>query len=258
MSLSNTPGAPIWIDLFTPDTDAAAKFYGDLFGWTAQEADPRFGGYFIFEHNGGPIAGCMKNDGSMGTNAWQVYLESADIKETLEKARANGGKVVFEPMEVADLGTQAFVVDPGGAMLGVWQPGVHQGISARAENGAPSWFENLTKNYETVVPFYVAVFDWDATTVADTPEFRYTTLGENEAALAGIMDAAGFLGDRPSTWQFYVQVADTDATVAQAVAAGATQLMPVDDTPYGRLGALRDPAGIAFCVMGHNKNSPQT
>ena len=34
------------------------------------------------------------------------------------------------------------------------------------------------------------------------------------------MDGSGFLGDQPSRWQFYVEVADTDATVAQAVAHG--------------------------------------
>jgi hypothetical protein len=32
-------------------------------------------------------------------------------------------------------------------------------------------------------------------TVSDTPEFRYTTLGEGEGQLAGVMDASGFLPD---------------------------------------------------------------
>jgi predicted enzyme related to lactoylglutathione lyase len=66
------------------------------------------------------------------------------------------------------------------------------------------------------------------------------------------MDAGGFLGDEPSRWQFYVQVGDTDATVEQAVAAGATLVQPVDDTPYGRVGALLDPSGVRFQVMSPN------
>ena len=60
------------------------------------------------------------------------------------------------------------------------------------------------------------------------------------------------LGDEPSRWQFYVEVTDTDATVEQARAAGAKLLLPVDDTPYGRIGALLDPAGVRFQVMGPN------
>ena len=33
------------------------------------------------------------------------------------------------------------------------------------------------------------VFGWDTHAMSDTPEFRYTTLGEGESQLAGIMDA---------------------------------------------------------------------
>jgi predicted enzyme related to lactoylglutathione lyase len=29
-------GIPSWVDLGTPDIDAAAGFYGDLFGWTVE------------------------------------------------------------------------------------------------------------------------------------------------------------------------------------------------------------------------------
>lgn len=35
--MSNVPGAPTWIELFTADTDAARSFYGELFGWTAED-----------------------------------------------------------------------------------------------------------------------------------------------------------------------------------------------------------------------------
>ena len=32
------PGTPSWVDVSVPDTDAAAAFYGGLFGWEAGEA----------------------------------------------------------------------------------------------------------------------------------------------------------------------------------------------------------------------------
>jgi predicted enzyme related to lactoylglutathione lyase len=34
---SYTPSTPCWIDLSTPDIEAAAEFYGGLFGWEAPE-----------------------------------------------------------------------------------------------------------------------------------------------------------------------------------------------------------------------------
>ena len=64
----------------------------------------------------------MQNDGSLGHNAWTVYLESDDAAKTVEKAVACGGTVVTDAMPVADLGIMAFVVDPAGAGVGVWQP----------------------------------------------------------------------------------------------------------------------------------------
>ena len=120
--------------------------------------------------------------------------------------------------------------------------------------GTPSYVELVTPDPAAGAAFYTDVFGWDAHTMSDTPEFRYTTLGKDEDARAGVMDGTDFLGDQPSRWQFYLQVPDTDATVEQAVAAGGTLVQPVDDSPYGRLALLHDPAGVQFAVMGPNKN----
>ena len=251
MSTSTKPGEPCWIELFTPDTDAAAAFYGALFGWTAGEASEEFGGYRMFFHNDQPIAGLMPNDGTMGgPNAWTVYLTTDDAAKTVEKAGAAGGQVVAGPMQVGDLGHMAVLVDSAGAAVGAWQPLEFPGFKVEPGDGVPVWFETLSRDYEKSVGFYTDVFGWEASTMSDTPEFRYTTLGENEEARAGIMDATGFLGDHPSRWQFYVQVPDTDAVVEKATAAGATVVQPAQDSPYGRLALLSDPAGVLFSVMG--------
>ena len=41
-------GAPCWVDLMTSDTERSRAFYGELFGWTAEEPNAEFGGYFMF------------------------------------------------------------------------------------------------------------------------------------------------------------------------------------------------------------------
>jgi predicted enzyme related to lactoylglutathione lyase len=153
-------------------------------------------------------------------------------------------------MQVADLGHSLLVVDPAGARVGAWQPLAFRGFAVRGEVSAPAWFETLSTSYDESVAFYTDVFDWDASTMSDTAEFRYTTLGKDESAKAGILDAGGFLQGAPSTWQLYLQVADTDASVETAVAAGGRTVSPAEDTPYGRVAMLEDPVGTRFAVMG--------
>src|SRR6476661_7900425 len=192
------PGEPCWIELFTPDTDAAAAFYGEIFGWTAGAASEEFGGYRMLFHGETPVAGLMTNDGSMGSpSTWTVYLATDDAAATVAKAREAGAEV-FAEMQVGDLGHMAMLRDPAGAMVGAWQALEFAGTGVRAEVGAPAWFETLSKDYEPSVRFYTDVFGWDAHTMSDTADFRYTTLGKDQDARAGIMDAAGFLGDQPS------------------------------------------------------------
>ena len=244
-------GEPCYIELFTADTDAAAAFYGPLFGWTAGEPSPEHGGYRMFDKEGVPVAGLMANDGTAGApDTWSVYLSTDDAGATVARATAAGATVLVAPMQVDDLGTMAMLLDPTGAAVGVWQPDTFPGTGVRGEPGGPGWFETLSTDYDRSVAFYRDVFGWEVATMSDTPEFRYSTLGRDEDARAGIMDATGLLGDQPSRWQSYLLVDDTDATVAQASAAGGTVVAPAEDTPYGRVAQLTDPAGVPFSVMG--------
>lgn len=254
MTFSRVPGAPRWVELFTGDTDGATAFYGGLFGWTAEDSGPEYGGYIMFKLGDQPVAGCMRNDGTSGMPAaWSVYLESNDVEATAEMVEANGGQVHVEPMAVGDLGRMAFCADPSGAAVGVWQPEEHQGFGVTAEVGAPAWFELHTTGYEAVIPFYENAFGWTTHPAADAPDFRYTTLGKDEDALAGIMDDTVFGSQGPSYWTFYVQVADTDTAVEKAVALGGSVVMGPDDSPYGRLARIADPAGVSFMVTGPNR-----
>ena len=255
LHLPPVPGAPIWVELYTSDPAGAQAFYGRLFGWTAEES-AEHGGYLTFQHEGGPVAGCMRNDGTSGeTNGWSVYLESKDAASTVSMAEANGGQVVVQPMAVDELGHMAFISDPAGAMVGIWQPGSHQGIATKDVVGTPVWFELLTTDFEESVRFYENVFGWATSTVSDTDELRYTTLGKDEHALAGIMDASAFLGDAPPTWSMYVEVADCDESARQAEEAGGAILVAPGDSPYGRIAELQDPSGARFKILGPNLES---
>jgi predicted enzyme related to lactoylglutathione lyase len=244
-------GAPCWVDLLTSDPDRSRAFYGELFGWTSESAGEEFGGYANFALDGVPVAGSMGNDGQAGVpDGWSVYLASTDAAATVDAAAANGGEVVFPPMAVGDLGTMAIVTDPGKGRIGVWQPGLHKGFGIVAETGAPSWFELHTREYDASVRFYTDVFKWDAHAMSDTPEFRYTTLGEGEGRLAGIMDAAAFSPDgSPAQWSIYFGVDDTDKALAKIVDLGGAIVLAAEDTPYGRLAQASDPTGAGFKLV---------
>ncbi len=244
------PGAPCWVDLSTTDRDGAERFYGELFGWQMIDPGAEFGGYRQFQREGVPVAGCMANDGSMGPTAWNIYLAVADAADTVRRATAAGATVIVPPMPVTDLGIMAFVADPAGAALGLLQPLAFRGGWPVGQLNAPIWFESLTTGYDAAVPFYRDVIGSDLHTMSDTSDFRYSTLGEGEGALAGIMDATSFLPPGvPSHWHFYLHVADADATTAQTTAAGGTVITEPHDTPYGRLAQLADPSGAHFAVM---------
>src|SRR5674536_107124 len=135
-------GAPCWVGLTTADLERSRAFYCQLFGWTAEEPVAELGGYVNFAKDGVRVAGCMASQpGSGALDVWSVYLATDDAEKTLAAATAHGGQVHVPAMAVDDLGIMAFIGDPGGAGIGLWQPGMFPGFGVLGEPGTPSWFE---------------------------------------------------------------------------------------------------------------------
>jgi predicted enzyme related to lactoylglutathione lyase len=250
-------GGPIWVDLMTSDPDGARAFYARVFGWDAAEPNAEFGGYFNFTKDGILVAGGMQNSGDGMPDVWSVYLRTDDPAATVDAATARGAGVIVSPMAVGDLGTMAVIVDPGGAAIGMWQPGSHRGFGLVTEAGAPSWFELQTRDHDTSVAFYRDVFGWTTRVEGDTPEFRYTTFTRGDDSYAGIMDASGFLPEGvPAHWSVYFGTDDTDRSLAEIESLGGTVVMPAEDTPYGRLAIASDPTGAVFKLVAPNDMMP--
>jgi PhnB protein len=65
--------------------------------------------------------------------------------------------------------------------------------------------------------------------------------------------SAETLGSSPIS--FYIYVPNADASFKQAVAAGATEVMPVTDQFWGdRAGSLKDPFGYSWMIATHMKD----
>lgn len=251
--ISAKPGEPCWIDLLTTDAEAAQRFYGSLFGWTCDSAGPEYGGYINCTNGDTRVAGMMGKTPEMSEmpDAWSVYLASDDTATTVAAATANGGGVMMPPQDIPGVGVIAFVTDPAGAAVGVFQPTAEMSWGYTLEDvGAPGWFELHTADYDRTVAFYSQTFGWDTHVMSDTPEFRYTNLGEGEDQKAGVMDAAAFLPTGvPGQWSTYFRIDDMDAALARVEELGGSVVQPAEATPYGRLATVADPHGATFKLI---------
>jgi predicted enzyme related to lactoylglutathione lyase len=247
------PGTPSWVDLSSPDTGAAAEFYGGLMGWSATVPGPaETGGYQMFQQDGKSVGGLMRVMGEGQPPAWATYISVADADETAAKVKASGGSVVVEPMDVMDIGRMAVFADPGGAVFGVWQPKAFKGAELVNVPGSLCWNEVLTRDAEAGKAFYSAVFGW----AAGRPAFAgapstYTVWELDGKPVGGMMQMTDehFPAEVPPHWGVCFAVADCDGTVAKARELGAAVTSEPMDMPIGRFAGFTDPQGASFTVM---------
>src|SRR5207248_852101 len=89
-----------------------------------------------------------------GPPAWNTYLKAADADAVAQRIEQGGGKLLMGPMEIPDNGRMIFAFDPGGAAIGVWEPGKMTGSQLYSEPGAITWAEVNTRDPGAVDAFY--------------------------------------------------------------------------------------------------------
>ena len=249
-------GSPNWADLGTPDLAGATAFYHDLFGWDFRSAGPDTGGYGMFQLNGRSVTGAMTVTADQGPSAWALYFQTADADATATAVRQGGGTVVFEPMDVMDLGRMALFSDPAGAGFATWQPGANKGLDLVNEPGSLCWSELYTEDEAAAYTFYSTVFGWESTSMPmdDGGDYRMVSpagLGPDGmfggvVSMASVPDEAG---DSPY-WLLYFAVNDCDAAAAKAGEwGGAVRTPPTDIEGVGRFAKVTDPYGARFAVL---------
>jgi predicted enzyme related to lactoylglutathione lyase len=249
---SYTPGTPSWVDLATPDVEASAGFYGDLFGWEVPELpnSAELGGYRRAKKNGKDVAGVYPLMQEGQPPAWATYVAVEDAEATAAKVGSAGGNVIAPPMDVAELGKMAVFTDPTGAFFGIWQPGTFAGAELVNEAGAFGWNELGTRDTAAAKEFYGAVFGWGYDDEESEQAGIYTIWKLGEAMAGGMLDITGMLPDEvPAHWLVYFTVEDTDAAVEKAKAGGGDLRFGPIDIPIGRFAVVADQFGAAFAVM---------
>ena len=118
----------------------------------------------------------------------------------------------------------------------------------------------IVDDTSAAIEFYAKVFGAEETIRVPTADDKGVMHAEirigGDAVMLGDanpdwgLKSPKMLGESPASIYLYVE--DVDAIVAAAVAAGATELMPVTDMFWGdRMGKVLDPFGHTWAIASH-------
>lgn len=252
MITADTNNAPDWVDLNTPDVEAAVDFYSRLLNWDIEKTPTPVGDYYIARQHGHQVAGLMaQTDEMAGTPPmWTMYINVESADETADKVEPAGGRVLSGPFDIPD-GRVAVVSDPSGAVFGIISTPLQHSDRKwfSVESGAVCWVELLTRDPEAARPFYTNVFGWEAET-SDAGRIAYTTFALDGDQVAGMMSMpAEVPAGAPSHWMVYFAVDDCEEAEKKAEELGGRVLRSTAEMAVGKFAVLEDPQSTPFQIM---------
>lgn len=246
-----THGSLNWVDLSTPDVDAAAHFYHGVFGWTIERSPTPRGEYVVAKVGDTEVAGMMAPAEEHGDQpaVWTTFFFVDDIDATAAVATAAGGSVLTAPFAIAPDARVAVVADPTGAMLGLITGPKQQGTYLSNTPGSVCWIEVLTRDPAGAEAFYTEVFGWRADTRrTDGPAYTMFILGDE--AVAGLMMMPDEVpAQAPAHWAVYFATADCAATESAVIRLGGRSLHATTTIAGGRFAVMADPQGATFQAL---------
>jgi predicted enzyme related to lactoylglutathione lyase len=265
------PGVPCWVDTSHPDPDAAAEFYGGVFGWEFEDVMPdgSEAKYLIGRIRGldaGAISG--QQEGDPGPPRWNTYIWVDSADETAAKVTEAGGTVLLEPFDVMEAGRMAVFADPEGAAICVWQAKEHKGSRVVNEHGSVNFNGLNTRDVDGAKAFYGAVFGWETIDLGGAglmwtlPGYGDHLEELNPGTLAGMKEMGGPDGfenvvaslmpigddqpDTPPHWNVTFAVDDADASAEKVKELGGSLIVEPMDAPWVRFSVVSDPQGATF------------
>jgi uncharacterized protein len=270
---SSWHGKFIWCELMTSDTEAAARFYAAVIGWTVggmamptlsgQDAVPGMT-YHMFNVPAGEtefgVAGMMDipadMKGAVPPN-WTGYVAVDDVDAMTQRFADEGGAILRPPSDIPDIGRFSVVADPHGAVLCLMTLAPmdsDQPMPAAGTPGLFAWYELFADDGEAALAFYGKLFGWtlDHTVAigADGDLGQYLIFAHQGVPIGGMMT-------RPpqvprACWAYYVSVPAMAPAVAAILEGGGKVVNGPMPVPGGSVIVnAQDPQGAYFSLVAN-------
>lgn len=109
-----------YLEIVTPDVEAACHLYGTAYGWRFQATGAELGNSFVATLPGGALCGIRAPMHDQETPIVRTYLRVADIETAVHGAAQLGAKIALAPVEIPGHGKIAIYLY-GGVEQGLWQ-----------------------------------------------------------------------------------------------------------------------------------------
>jgi uncharacterized protein len=244
------PGSFCWVDLTTTDQAAAKAFYGDLFGWEAEDMPVGEGAFYSMQRLRGKDVAAISPQPQQQREAgvpptWNSYVSVQSADAAAERAKELGGNVHAPAFDVLEAGRMAVIGDPQGAFLLVWEPRQHFGAALVNEPGAFCWNELNTSDPVAAIPFYSGLFGWSIEPFEGSPE-PYFSIKNGDANNGGVREQAQ--PGVPPHWLVYFAVEDIDAAIVKVEKLGGTKMVGSTDIQIAKIAVVHDPQGAFFAL----------
>ncbi|HVW72585.1 MAG TPA: VOC family protein [Rhizomicrobium sp.] len=246
------PNQFFWYDLVTTDTAAAAKFYGDVVGWTYEDMSQPGNAYGIFKVGDVGVAGLMPfPQGMQGHPGWNGYIAVDDVDAAADQIKALGGAIHRGPIEVPGIIKFAVAGDPQGAVF-IVAKGLSSTPRPELPTGTPGtigWRELFATDWQSDFDFYSKLFGWTKAEAHDMGEAGiYQLFAAGGHPIGGMMNRPAVMS--MSWWNYYTNVESIDAAVARIEKAGGSIKMGPMEVPGGQwVVQAQDPQGAFFALV---------
>ena len=250
-SMEHHRGKVVFAELITPDLDAAKRFYGGLFGWSFQDAGGGVNRFTQASVSGRVVAGIVQRPIPAGRRpAWLTFMAADDADKAAALATQSGAKLLFEPHRIANLGQEAILADPQGAVFAILASGSGDPPDLLAEPGEWIWSSLITTDPDADAAFYKSLFGYDVFNLPDAQDARHLILASESYARASVNPIPPSRPNAHPRWVSYVRVEDAAAMAAKVTASGGRVLLPPQlDRHGGKIALVADPQGALFGLL---------
>jgi hypothetical protein len=155
--------------------------------------------------------------------------------------------VLRDPTRVGDAGWSAWVADPEGTVVGIWQAGNHPGFGARGLVGSVCRVDLHTRRAVEAEAFLAATFGLSRSPGAAPETVALAAAGAEPVHLVAMDER---WGDARAGWVVYFGVDDVARTIENAKHRGGSLLFGPRNAPgVGDFGVLADPLSRTFGIV---------